>query len=75
MPEVNGEFINLEVFLDECDPSEKDELLNLMIANLSKNDRGTAAGVYQKSLIRLMGNRHRLSLEDEERINKIANKI
>ena len=75
MPEINDEFISPWEIFDSCGKREKNMFVELVISYLSKNERGVAGEEYQKSVVKLLANRHRLSVEDEETINKIANKI
>lgn len=69
-------------FFFNCSNAEKQELANIISQNKiaseaigSTDDRGYDAEIYRKSIQKLFNNRHRLSVEDEETINKIANKI
>lgn len=65
-----------------CSNAEKQELANIVANHKiaseavgSTDDRGYDAELYRKSIQKLYNSRHCLSVEDEQIINKIANKL
>ena len=66
--------INVEDFYIEMSEYEKKEMLGLLLGSRSKVSSGDDEK-FDQEVSKLIGNRWRLSVEDEETIMIIANKI
>jgi hypothetical protein len=66
--------IDVEEFFDQMDEEEKKEMLSLLIGSPTKVSNGDDEK-FDEEVGKLIGNRWRLSVEDEETIMRIANKI
>ena len=66
--------ITVEEFYEEMDDSEKKEMLGLLISSAAKVSSGDDEK-FDAEIGKLIGNRWRLSVEDEETIMRIANKV
>ena len=66
--------ITVKEFYEEMDDSEKKEMLDLLRGEKRFRSGGCDED-FDQEVSKLIGNRWRLSLEDEETIMRIANKV